>query len=78
MRNSIIGVSLLVIVAMSGCGKTLTELRTDGNAVVDTGSSIVKKAFDAGVAVYEIVKKIVEDVKDNAITVKETVVGASQ
>lgn len=68
-------VAMMLLVGSVGCGKTLAELRTDGGAVVDTGSSIVKKAIDAGIAVYDIVKKVVEDTKDNVVTVKDTVIG---
>jgi len=83
-------VVLLVVLAggMVGCGKTLTELRTNGDAVVDNSTAlvsevvreagtIVKKLLAVGFAVYDIGKKVVEDTKDNVVTVKDTVTGAS-
>lgn len=60
---------------LSGCKGTTAEIRADGYAIADTGSSIVKKAIDAGLAVYAIIKSVVTDVKDNVYTVKELVTG---
>lgn len=74
MKSGMLLVAVLMFVTV-GCGKTISELRTDGGVIVDNGSSFMKKVMDAGVAVYDIVKKVVEDTKDNVITVKETVVG---
>lgn len=71
----IVLMSVLMVGGMVGCGKTVTELRANGEAIVDNGGSIIKKAMDAGVAVYDIVKKVIEDTKDNVVTVKEVVVG---
>lgn len=70
---------LMVIVMMGGmygCGKTLAELRTDGDAIVDNAEevahrgtglvgTIVKKAIAIGGAIFDIGKKVVEDSKDN-------------
>ena len=61
---------------MVGCGKTLTELRTNGDAVVDnatgfvsqtlnTVGAVVKKLIGVGFAVYDMGKKVVDDTKDN-------------
>lgn len=80
--------SIVLIVGMVGCGKTLTELRTDGDAVVDNGTSfinqtintvgtIVKKLVGVGFAVYDIGKKMVEDTTDNVGTVTGGVVGTT-
>lgn len=85
---SMILMSVCLVVGLSGCGKTLTELRANGDAVVDTGvnagvgiltmtGEIVKKLVGVGFAVYDIGKKIVEDSKDNVGTVVNTVTGAS-
>ena len=71
-------VAMVLLVGSVGCGKTLGELRADGGAIADNGASIAKKVFDAGIAVYDIVKKVVEDVKDNAVTVKDTVTGVTK
>lgn len=81
--------SVLLMAGLSGCGKTLTELRTNGDAVVDNGASFVnqtiqvgagfvKKLLGVGFAVYDIGKKVVEDSKDNVGTVVNTVIGASE
>lgn len=86
---STVALSVVLVVGLSGCGKTLTELRTDGDAVVDTGvktgvsvltavGEVVKKLVGVGFAVYDIGKKIVEDSKDNVGTVVNTVTGASE
>ena len=64
---------LVAVLSLTGCGKTITELRADGGAIVDNGSSLIKKVLDAGVAVYDIVKKVMEDSKDNVNAVKEVV-----
>ena len=68
--------SVLMVGGMVGCGKTVSEIRADGGAIVDNGGSLIKKVMDAGVAVYDIVKKVVEDSKDNVVTVKDIVTGA--
>lgn len=70
--------SVLMVGGLVGCGKTVTELRANGESIVDNGGSLIKKVMDAGVAVYDIVKKVVEDSKDNVVTVKEAVVGPSE
>ena len=67
---------LVAVLSLTSCGKTITELRADGGAIVDNGGSIIKKAMDAAVAVYDIVKKVVEDSKDNVNAVKAVVVPA--
>lgn len=84
MKNIMISVVLAMTLVTVGCGKTLTELKLNGDAVVDNTSSaaghtlvvaggIVKKIIGIGKAVYEIGVKVVEDSKDNAVTVKDTV-----
>jgi hypothetical protein len=75
MKSGMVVLVGVLMLATVGCGKTISELRTDGDVIVDNGGTFLKKVFDAGVAVYDIVKKVVEDTKDNVITVKETVVG---
>ena len=77
---------MMFVVSMVGCGKTLMELRTNGDAVVDNGTAfvnqtvgtvgtIVKKLIGVGFAVYDIGKKMIEDGKDNIGTVTGGVVG---
>jgi hypothetical protein len=82
---------VLLVVLMGGlvgCSKTLAELRTNGDAVVDNATGvagqtlntvgvIVKKLIGVGFAVYDMGKKVVEDTKDNVVTVKDVVTGAS-
>ena len=86
---SMIVLSVVLVSSLVGCTKTLTELRTDGDAVVDTGvntgvgilttvGEIVKKLVGVGFAVYDLGKKVVEDSKDNVGTVVNTVTGASE
>lgn len=70
-------ISVMLMGGMVGCGKTVNQLRADGEAIVDNGGSFIKKIFDAGVAVYQIVKSVVEDSKDNVQTIKEAVTGES-
>ena len=81
--------SVLMMGGLSGCGKTLAELRTNGDAVVDnatgfasqtltTVGTIVKKIIGVGFAVYDIGKKMVEDSKDNGSAVVNIVTGASE
>jgi len=84
-------VSIVLVVGMLsvvGCGKTLAELRSDGDAIVDNGtqavngiigtvSTVLKKLISAGVAVYDVVKKAGEDIEDDVIIVKDTVTGSS-
>ena len=81
--------SVLMVGGLTGCGKTLTELRTNGDAVVDnttglvsqtlsTAGAIAKKVIGVGFAAYDIGKKVVEDSKDNVGTVVNTVTGASE
>ena len=85
---STIILSVVLVGGMVGCGKTLTELRTNGDAVVDnaTGAAsgilstvgmIVKKLIGVGFAVYDIGKKVVEDTTDNVGTVTGGVVGTT-
>lgn len=85
MKGFAIGIILLSLV---GCGKTLNELKVNGDAAIEntaeTGSQVlyvikgmVKKVISIGKAVYEIGTKAVEDVKDNAVTVKDTVTGTT-
>lgn len=73
---SMIVLSVVLVGGLVGCGKTLTELRTDGDAVIDNSvgfanqtlveaGMIAKKLIGIGFAVYDIGKKIVEDAKDN-------------
>jgi hypothetical protein len=84
---STIVLSVILVGSLAGCGKTLGELRTNGDAIVDNGEkfvnetvstvgTIVKKLLGVGIAVYDIGKKMVEDVKDNGSTVINTVTGA--
>jgi hypothetical protein len=86
---SMIVLSVVLVAGVSGCGKTLGELRTDGDAIVDNGAkvvtetvsmvgTIVKKLLGVGIAVYDIGKKMIEDIKDNGETVINTVTGASE
>lgn len=86
---SMMVLSVVLVGGLSGCGKTLNELRANGDAVVDNGSTfvmqtvstvgtIVKKLLGVGIAVYDMGKKIVEDSKDNVGTVVNTVTGASE
>jgi len=86
---SIIVLSVVLMSGLVGCGKTLSELRTNGDAVVDnsvgfasqtlsTVGTIVKKILGVGFAVYDIGKKMVEDSKDNVGTIVNTVTGASE
>ena len=85
---SMIVLSVVLVGGLVGCGKTLTELRTNGDAVVDnatgfasqtlgTVGTIVKKLIGAGFAVYDMGKKMVDDTQDNVGTVVNTVTGAS-
>lgn len=86
---SMIVLSVVLMGSVAGCSKTLTELRANGDAIVDTGvntsvsilttvGEVVKKVVGVGVAVYDMGKKIVEDSKDNIGTVVNTVTGASE
>ena len=85
---SMIVLSVVLIGGVAGCGKTLTELRTNGDAVVDNATGfasqtlgtvgvIVKKLIGVGFAVYDIGKKVVEDTTDNVGTVTGGVVGTT-
>lgn len=85
---STIVLSYFLLVGLVGCGKTLTELRTNGDAVVDnatgaatgiivTVGTIVKKLIGVGFATYDIGKKMVEDTKDNAGTITGGVIGTA-
>ena len=80
---------VLMVGGASGCGKTLNELKVNADAAVDntaqTGSEmlyvlkgVVKKIIGIGKAVYDIGSKAVEDSTDNAVTVKDTVVGVTK
>lgn len=82
---SFIGICAFAL-ALTGCGKTLGELRTNGDAMVDnatgaangiltTVGTIAKKAISAGFAIYDIGKKVVEDTQDNAGTVTGGAIG---
>jgi len=86
---SMIVLSVVFAAGLSGCGKTLGELRANGDAIVDNSTTfatttlgavatIVKKVLGVGIAVYDMGKKIVEDSKDNVGTVVNTVTGASE
>ena len=75
---SMIVLSVVLMGGMVGCGKTVTELRANGEAIVDNGGSLIKKIMDAAVAVYDIVKKVLEDGKDNVNIVKDIVVGPAE
>ena len=81
--------SVVLTVGLVGCSKTLTELRANGDAIVDNGTTfatstletvatVVKKILGVSIAVYDMGKKIVEDSKDNVGTVVNTVTGASE
>lgn len=67
------GFLIVTVLSLTGCGKTVAQLREDGGAIVDNGGSLIKKALDAAVAVYEIGKKVLEDGKDNVNAVKHVV-----
>jgi hypothetical protein len=80
--------SVLMVGGLSACGKTLTELRTNGDAVVDnatgfagqtlsTVGTIVKKIIGVGFAVYDIGKKMIDDTTDNVGTVTGGVIGTA-
>lgn len=86
MKITHVMMAMMLLVMSVGCGKTLAELRTNGDAVVDngtafvgqtinTGATLLKKLLGIGFAAYDIGKKVVEDTKDNAVTVKDTVMG---
>lgn len=86
---SMIIMSVVLVVGLSGCGKTLSELRSDGDAIIDNGAGaaqgiigtvgeIAKRVIAAGFAVYDIGKKVVEDSKDNVGTAVNVVTGASE
>jgi hypothetical protein len=85
---STIVLSVVLVGGMVGCGKTLAELRTNGDAVVDnatgaasgilsTVGTIAKKVIGAGFAIYDIGKKIYDDTTDNVGTVTGGVVGTT-
>jgi hypothetical protein len=71
----VVGAVLSAVAALSltGCPRFIGELRADGGALVDNGGSIIKKVLDAGVAVYDLGKKLVDDTKDNVNAVKDVV-----
>jgi|LakMenEpi03Aug12_release.lakeMendotaPanAssembly.Ray.scaffolds.fasta_scaffold3567509_1 hypothetical protein len=75
MKLTHVMIAMLLLVGSVGCGKTVSELRANGDAIAENSGTLLKKVFGAGVAVYDIVKNVVEDMKDNAVTVKEAVVG---
>lgn len=81
MKRFIIALSCVVFIGgLSGCGKTLNELRTNADSVVDNGeqavvtgtgiiSGLIKKAIGIVNAVYTVGTKVVEDSKDNVNSV---------
>lgn len=75
---SVLVLSMVLVGGMIGCKGTVGELRADGGAVVDNGASLVKKIMDAGVAVYDIVKKVLEDGRDNVVAVKDIITGPAE
>lgn len=75
MKVTHVMMAMMLLVGTVACGKTVSELRANGETVVDNGSSLLKKVVGAGVAVYDIVKKVIEDTKDNVVTIKDTVTG---
>lgn len=83
---SMIVLSVVLVGSLVGCGKTLAELRTNGDAVVDnatgfagqtlsTVGTIVKKLLGVGFAVYDIGKKMFDDTTDNVGTVTGGAIG---
>lgn len=85
---SAIVLSIVLMGGMVGCGKTLVELRNDGDAIVDnavnsgggvlsTVGVIVKKVIGVGFAIYDLGKKMVEDTTDNVGTVTGGLVGTT-
>lgn len=81
--------AVIMVTGLVGCSKTLTELRANGDAVIDTGvntgvgilttvGEVAKKLVSVGFAAYDVVKSIVADSKDNVGTVVNTVTGADQ
>lgn len=57
MKSFIAGLFVVMMVGgLFGCGKTIGDIRADGAVIAETGSSLIKKAIDAGIAVYSIVK----------------------
>lgn len=72
--------------SMIGCGKTLAELKDNGNASIEHSqdmvnqgvflvSTFLKKVVAVAGAVADTGKKVVEDSKDNANAVVNTVAG---
>ena len=85
---SMMVLSAVLVGGLVGCGKTLTELRTNGDAVVDNATGfasqtlntvgvIAKKLIGVGFAVYDIGKKMVEDTTDNVGTVTGGAIGTT-
>lgn len=62
--------AICLVLGLSGCAKTLGEIKADVNGAVDNSAAIAKKGLDTGFAVYDLVKKLLEDTKDNIDAVK--------
>ena len=79
-NNMVIVVMLMAMSTLSGCGLTMTkadrlqEASVDlSTSAVDAGAGIAKKAIQAGFSVYDLVKAMFEDSKDNFEIVKQQV-----
>lgn len=62
--------AVLCLVGVSGCAKTIGEIKADVQGAVDNSAAIAKKGVDTGFAVYDLIKKLLEDTKDNIDAVK--------
>jgi len=67
----VFGGVLVVVMALSmgGCGKTLAQIKDSGDGMIDVGAAVAKKGVDAGISVYNILKTMIDDAKDNVATV---------
>jgi hypothetical protein len=83
-KLSMVVLAVVLMGGISGCGKTVAELRASTDSIVDNGeqaivtgvgiaSGLIKKAVSLVPAVYEVGKKAVEDSKDNVNTVVNAV-----
>jgi hypothetical protein len=83
-KLSMVVLAVVLMGGISGCGKTVAELRASTDSIVDNGeqaivtgvgiaSGLIKKAVSLVSAVYEVGKKAVEDSKDNVNTVVNAV-----
>jgi len=61
---------VVMALAIGGCGKSLAQVKTMGNASVDAGATIAKNGISVGMSVYELLKSFWDDSKDNINTLK--------